>query len=293
MPSHERYYQNQGQGFEAFRRITRQEHPQLSNLIAYSSDSPDTSEKPTNHPWEALTNEPTSEQKFVVAYSGPYAQRLEINRANAERFMRVAAIDGRIMLTDLSSTRGRQIEGVNSDGSVTQRKGLFWGDKINKDGSEATYSQVTKVAGGYRIGISGQAILDDERKKESKKPLETRFVERFNSELAVSLMKAIGKEKLSLDTRYNLSRWFWTLFYPGIYFSISLQDGQIDSDELFRASAFTLLTYGFENVIGFRGSRKTLNSLPEYFMPPVEFDRYARGIAFMNLKGRNLVRLVK
>ena len=37
--------------------------------------------------------------------------------------------------------------------------------------------------------------------------------------------------------------------------------------------------------------RGSLKQVYEYVMPPVEIDRYIRGISYLSIKGRNLVRL--
>lgn len=65
-----------------------------------------------------------------------------------------------------------------------------------------------------------------------------------------------------------------------------------------------LISVGLTNVVAnsfgkirggneLRGSiyRKSLQEIYEYLMPQVEIDRYLRGLAYLNLKGRNLVRL--
>ncbi len=63
-------------------------------------------------------------------------------------------------------------------------------------------------------------------------------------------------------------------------------------------SANFLLAYPLTNFITMTleplrsiGLNRNLTSLYERFMPLVEIDRVLRGFAFVNLKGRNLVRL--
>lgn len=136
-------------------------------------------------PWEPFLNEPDSEnQRFIVTYSGPYAQRLEINRKNAERLMEVAALDGKIVVTDLVPERGRSISGVNPDGSVSAKRRLFWGERFPTSvDEESKYSRITLIPEGWRVEIAGQKILEDLIERKSNKQLDRRFVIGFNGEL--------------------------------------------------------------------------------------------------------------
>lgn len=71
-------------------------------------------------------------QLFVNEYGGNYAQNMELNRHAIEKTLRLAHLDGQIFLTSFSPSRNRSID-ANPDGSVSSKKSVFWGEKIEKD----------------------------------------------------------------------------------------------------------------------------------------------------------------
>mgnify|MGYP001578213686 CR=1 FL=1 len=63
---------------------------------------------------------------FVNAYAGSFSQNMELNRKAIEQTLRLAHLDGKIVLTSLAYSRNRSIDGVNSDGSTPAKKSVFW-----------------------------------------------------------------------------------------------------------------------------------------------------------------------
>ncbi|MEK7558787.1 MAG: hypothetical protein AAB521_00610 [Patescibacteria group bacterium] len=248
-------------------------------------------EKTESSSWEPFNSEPHDSQRFINLYGGPYFAQMELHRENAERLLDVGAIEGKVVIADMPRDRSRNIEGLNPDGSATKRRGLFWGEKLEDDDQSQTL--VKPIPEGWRIEIPGEDILDELSRKDSKKPLDERFSEKFNQILRDSLREVMFREKLTSDSGvfYNL-RTSFTAIELGIFITLGIgaYNGNI-SNESIGIIAGTQLSFnvGFNEVLRNVGwSRK---SLIEKLLPPIEFDRYARGIAFMKNKGRNLVRL--
>lgn len=272
--------------------------------------------------WEPILSEPDPEnQRFIVTYSGPYAQRLEIHRERAERLIDVGALDGKIIITDLVEDRNRSISGVNPDGSVSARRNLFWGQKPTAETeSEDQKYLVLSTPDGWRVEISGQRILEGFTKKKSKKSLDERFATSFNEALGTALINIFRREKLTSEK----DKTFWNRVAIGLLpASVTIMSAvQIFSQVGFKYPEMQvqadLLTYihynwlvngmaylmkiytGFERINGFlRPEMRETETFYEKFigllyaaLPSVEIDRYLRGLMFLNFKGRNMVRLV-
>lgn len=249
--------------------------------------------QPAKTDWEPFNTEPTSEQRFINLYGGVYSAQMELNRIKAEGLIRVAAIEGNIVLTSLSASRTRSIE-VNPDGSVTAKRRLFWGEKPVED-KENPYCKVTSIPEGWRIEICDQRILDELLEKFAGEKLQKKFVATFNQFLRAGIWQALRKEKLTSvkDKEIGLKYTVEGLIV-GSAPIFALSGGYNIADVGFFPGFF--IAHDLINIIvivqkrGNRG-RKTLNSLIDYFMPFVEIDRVLRGSAYLNLKGRNLVRL--
>ena len=247
-----------------------------------------------NGDWEPFNLEPHQSQNFVNLYSGLFSQQMELNRRNAERLLQVAGIEGKVIIDDLPMDRSRSIAGVNSDGSVTARKRLFWGEKIQDE--DKSHSLVKSVPEGWRIEIPGQDIMDELLRKESKVPLGKRFASRFNQSLRTAMGGVIVREKLTAEKDpYFVRRLVESLIFPALSVYLSSSDG-FTLYALDNGIRFILLMYGAMNcgsrVFGAeRMIQRSLRSFYEYLMPMIEIDRVLRGLAFANLKGRNLVRL--
>ncbi|MBI2031815.1 MAG: hypothetical protein HYT08_04350 [Candidatus Levybacteria bacterium] len=243
-------------------------------------------EWPDISPWEPFNLEPTPNQRFINLYDGPFSQQMELNRANADRLLDVAAIQGRVMLTNVPMDRNRGIAGVNADGSVTKRRGLFWGEEIEEDGSKAL---VKPIPEGWKIEIPGEEILDRLSRQESKTPLDRRFTAKFNQVIRDSMRKIIFREKLT-NQKDNLQyKIIWTTAPWWGFLGVSLPTRSFNTISIMIPFMLSALYYPIAHLS--KSREKQSSSLYEYFLPPLEIDRVLRGMAFANLKGRNLVRL--
>ena len=245
------------------------------------------------NPWEPFNLEPHPSQNFVNLYGGPYSQQMELNRANAERLLEVAGIEGKVILADRPMDRSRSVAGVNPDGSVTGRRKLFWGEKIEEE--DKSQSLVKSIPEGWRIEIPGQEILDELSRQENKKPLDQRFASGFNQIIRDSLMKIMFREKLTPDggnsykIRAACTIASLSLVIPlGIAYkfgNLTPAFIALDVGSIFYMNF--LANLGIGRLWGLWSKRST----EEGILFPIELDRYLRGIAFMKNKGRNLIRL--
>lgn len=247
--------------------------------------------------WEPFCSEPTAGQKFVNLYGGPFAQQLELNRTNAERLIVVAAISGQIILSDIPMDRKRYLDGVNPDGSVTVRRQLFFGQKIDQEKSDKKQSLVTAIPQGWKIEIPGQEILETLARQKSNRPLNERFTGKVNERLRVSLNEIILREKLTSKNNAELRLRIFASILPPLYtlgFDILIGINKAIAN-LRKDLIVIFIAYGvFNSVLPSLEedyTKRSIGSWYEHFMPPVEIDRVIRGLAFVNGKGRNLVRL--
>lgn len=257
--------------------------------VVFSAETPPAlkNKKQNYNPWEPFNLEPNPSQRFVNLYGGPYSQQMELNRANAERLLEVAAIQGRVTLTDVPMDRNRSIAGVNTDGSVTKRRGLFWGEKIEEDESKA---MVKPIPEGWKIEIPGQEIIEELSRQESKKPIGERFTTRINQTLRNLIGEVIFREKLTSDKSSLLSRIYFSSppWWGFLFLGIPLRD--FSTYSIITPLVVSAFYYPAINSIRNPRNRENLAKY-EYFLPPLEIDRVLRGFTFANLKGRNLVRL--
>lgn len=275
-----------------FSRVDKKIDTETSGQAPEINQADDLARVPVNGDWEPFNTESHSSQNFINLYGGSFSQQMELNRKNAERLIQVAGIEGKVIIADLPMNRSRSIAGVNSDGSVTGRRRLFWGERIGDE--EKPQSLVKPIPQGWRIQIPGQEILQDLARQESKKPLDKRFVDRFNLQLRQALGEIIIREKLTAEKKpYFVNKLISSLLYPTIFASWSAFGGFTLRD--LGGIGFVLLAYGMSNFLAYFEDNKrfarSLHSFYEHFMPPIEIDRVLRGLTFVNFTGRNLVRL--
>lgn len=245
-----------------------------------------------NSDWEPFNAEPHHpSQNFVNLYSGLFSTQMELNRKNAERLIQVAALEGNIILTSLLMSRTRSAE-VNPDGTATGKRRLFWDE--NPDDAENPYHRVTPIPEGWRIEICDQRIRDELSEKYSGEKLQKKFAAKFNEYLRTGIQQAVLGEKLTTRTDLYFGRKLVTsLGYPTVIAGWSAFGGLTPGD--LDGIGILLLVYGMNNALPYFDNNervhRSLRSFYEYFMPEIEIDRVLRGIAFVNLKGRNLVRL--
>lgn len=282
----------------------------LQELRHLSSESGAEAKGKKKNVWESFSAEPEKGQRFMNLYTGPFYQRMELARANAERLIKVAALDGTITLSDFTPERRRSIEGVNPDGSAIARRNLFWGERLPTDVEETKErSLVTSTPDGWRIEIDGQSIAEKLSREESRLSREQRFVKFFNDEVRSALNGIIVKEKLVLNDFNSYLRLGLTVFSPLLVyvcfetafetaFSLGLRRQPYVKEISMILSSYSIINLEFFKISKDEGfpeslSRRHLDSWYDWFMPPLEVDRVIRGLAFVNLKGRDLVRLAK
>ncbi len=239
--------------------------------------------------WEPFLLEPSPEDRFVNLYGGPFSQQMELNRKNVERFIEVAGLEGNITLVDVP--RDRRAAGVSVT-SVTP-EGTATAGKVKSAEKRKTAHSTSE---GWRIEIPGEDILDELSRKESKNPLDQRFTARFSQLIRDSMREILLREKLTSE-KHSM---FWRIFGSSTpwwgLLSASVTDGSISSSDLVWAIGIAGVYYPFMNLLPkpaqIPRSRENL-SFYEYFLPFIELDRVLRGLAFVNLKGRNLIRLKK
>jgi len=247
-----------------------------------------------NGDWEPFNLDPFNldphpSQNFINLYGGPFSQQMELNRKNAERLLQVAAIEGKVILTSLSMSRTRSAE-VNPDGTATGKRGLFWGKK--PEDAENPYHRVTSIPEGWRVEICDQRIHDELSQKFAGEKLQKKFVAKFNQHFRAGIWQAVWKEKMDVFSRGNYYKVFGSSWPLLLNLFGASQGGfkAIDIPWFFGGSAFM---HGIMNISGqlFKLNLRNLTQLYEYLMPLIEVDRVARAFSYLNLKGRNLVRL--
>ena len=251
--------------------------------------------------------------RFINLYNGAFSQQMKLNRRKAEEFIRIAGLEGSIVLTSVPRSRIRNID-VNPDGTVTARKSLSHGESP-KEWVEEKPVRAISIPEGWRIEVCDQLIMDELLSQETRKPLDKRFVERINPEVRSILQRIVIREKLTrekdADFRLRLAETVGTTFLITSLsvnrwlFRFPLETSTIGY-EIFSFIAWHLIFYAGINLLGFinRGGLRNIkilerrnirnnNILPEMFGPPVEYDRVLRSLLYANLKGRNLVKLAK
>src|SRR3989344_4155614 len=236
--------------------------------------------------WESFLSKPAPQQRFINLYGGPFGQQMELNRKNAEKLLEMGGIEGKLILVDLPMDRSRSIAGVNSDGSVTGRRRLFWGEKIEDE--ESPRSLVKSVPEGWRIEIPGQDIMEELSRQESEKPLGKRFVARFNQQLRQALGEVILREKLTtvkdplLRRRIIMSLGPYAFMFSGEAAFGAINEVTIPLTLVWQSLVFAIINSGKMispegNSIGRKFGHRV--QLYEFFLPYVQFDRVLRGLA--------------
>lgn len=274
-----------------FSRVDKEKDTEAPDQTPEINQTTEPMETKPNGDWEPFSQRPIRVNRFFNLYDGNYAQDMEINRERVEQAIKVAGLEGDIVLTSLSYSRTRSLE-ANPDGSVAAKRGLLWGEK--PEDAENPYHRATPIPEGWRIEICDQKIRDELSEKYSGEKLQKKFVAKFNQNLRAGIWEALWKEKLTAKKDSNSAfKLRVSLLYPAVAAGLSALGGFTLRD--LYVIGFVLLAYGVNNYLSFFVDdgryRRSLRSFYEYFMPPVEIDRIIRGLAFVNLKGRNLVRL--
>lgn len=285
-----------------FSRADEERDPKTAGQSAEINQYLEPIKTSVNGDWEPFLQEPAGNNRFLNFYNGNYAQDMEINRKRVEQAIKVAGLEGNVVLTSLSYSRTRSIE-ANPDGSVAGKKGSFWGEK--PEDAENPYHRVTSIPEGWRIEICDQRIHDELSRKYSGEKLKKKNIESINRHLRAGIWQAVWKEKLSF-TQDNLRPIKAVVsFFPLIAEPIRfITKGDLGSHALpidigieiigyfmIYNVGLNLATVIYDKVNHSNVSQRNLTSFYEIFMPLLEVDRAARAFAYLNIKGRNLVRL--
>lgn len=276
-------------------------------------------QKTSRNGFEPFVNpEPGRNHLFVNGYNGNFAQQMDLNRKGIEEVLKIAHLDGRVILASLSPLRQRSIE-ANPDGSVTGKRSLLFGESIEEDQKDNPFllSRVVAVPQGWKIEINDQKLTEElTGRKLSGKELQRAFIKRFNGQLKETLKECIWREKFSSEkNEYFKMKAFFSLLpillqvteYAPLFINRPFYT-------TFLGVRTIILIYGFLNLLGelykkvvrnrlresdpsfslerFSSFRQNFDSFWEYFMPLVEIDKVARAFAYLSTigKGRTLIR---
>lgn len=149
--------------------------------------------------WEPVLESNPSD-RFICTYGGPLAQHLQINRSVVDKFLNIASLDGRVLLTESKRHRPRIAPDINPDGSVTAKGILKWGEKpALEEKKDNVYFQVEPDQEGWVISLNGRAIHDDlmEKTKKGSREVCQGTVEKLDYYLRVGLKESLLKDKLT------------------------------------------------------------------------------------------------
>ncbi len=276
-----------------FSKIDEKKDTETPDQAPEINQTNDLSRAPVNGDWEPISQEPTENNRFLNFYHGNYAQDMEINRKRVEQAIKVAGLEGNVVLTSLSYSRTRSIE-ANPDGSVASKRGLLWGEK--PEDVENPYHRITSIPEGWRVEICDQRIMDELSEKYSAEALKKKTVESINRYLRAGMREAVRREKFTTEKDSHLGvKVISSLAFPAFVVGLSASTGlELKLADLYGIGAVFLAYWLFNSSMHVSGDEiRSFQSVYEYFMPSVEVDRFLRGWAYLNLKGRNLVRLHK
>ena len=259
-------------------------------------------------------SESTGSQLFVDGYNGNYAQQMDFNRRGIGRVLRIAHLDGRVVLVSLSTSRERSLE-ANPDGSVAAKRSFLLGKKMQDENKENPIRRVIPASEGWRIEINDTRIREElEKKKLTGKKLQTEFIKTFNAQFIHGLWGCVWREKLTgVKDKYLKEKMIYTIFLPlvvnssifliipsfhalgiGLFFDLvgyRFLNSYLEGRDVARKNMSEIFRkYVPEEDFSFTPRARKVDSFVESFMPRVEIDKVIRTFAFLQLKGRKLVR---
>jgi hypothetical protein len=266
---------------------------------------------------------PESDQEdrlFVNLYGGHHAKDMELNIKTAEKTLKLAHLEGQIFLMSLPPSRNRSLD-ANADGSVSAKKSVFWGEKLDEE-KDNPYYKVTSIPQGWKIEINDQKMMEQLMKEKiNPKQKQRIFINKFNSFAKSSLESCIKKEKLSsVKDRYFKHKLFSSLVIPVLQtgFRLYLHNFSLIEYSRWRdvlsAMVGTFVTYTFINLLSGISNRRTrhlheqskesgqklnlnkstidrkLDHPWEWIMPEVEIDKVIGSFLRLNVFSQKLVR---
>lgn len=276
--------------------------------------------------WEPFLESKPSE-RFVCNYGGPFSSQMELNRRSIDRFLKIAALDGRVLIQENKASPDQVIPDINPDGSTVAKGSLRWGQQLQTfEERKHQYSRVQIDRDSYTIFINGNLLREDLTSNNGLGVRDARkqFIQRFNNHLRGGLEEALVRDKCTwagdpywmgrLLTTFTL--FYWDLLHPLVY---GWESGKTTSfmfdmgllivanviakdkhDELCKLSKnqslHSFLYKNIDIILRFANLRRrsAKNIGIESFMPPFEIDRLIGGIGYLELQRimrRPLVRL--
>jgi hypothetical protein len=171
--------------------------------------------------WEPITEVPPSDT-LVCNYDGPFAQHLELNRPVIDRFLSIASLDGRVLITDSKLKRPHATPDINPDGSVSSKGVLRWGEKPQVEPSKQNlYFQVNPDPKGWTIAINGSEIAEGliSNSNPDVRAIKEQFSRKTNHYLRIGLKESLLKEKCTtIKDPYLIGRIITSSCYVSWFF---------------------------------------------------------------------------
>lgn len=268
--------------------------------------------------WEPILESPPSDL-FVCNYGGPFAQQLELNRGAIGRFLRIAALDGRVLLTEDKYRPPQLTPDLNPDGSITGRGSLRWGEKPQVEKRKGSNYYLVKMdPKGWTVSINGGLIMEElvENNKDGAGKIGSQFARRFNGYFRDCLRTSLLKDKLTWEgDPIVLGRILGSVGLLEFYRKCLMQgDYSAGVSGLFYMGVSNLVPYLREfyynifkmakkdgippfftiNIINF--NRRSNGNFVEGLSIPFELDRLVGGLGYLEwlkLKRQPLVRLAR
>lgn len=263
---------------------------------------------------------------FVNRYVGNFAQQMSLNRKAVERVLEIAHLDGKVVLTRFVPSSQSTSEAQGNE--LAPKRFFPFGEKINRDEEENPLSKVVSIPEGWKIEINDTRIRKELENKQNLtgKELQTAFIKKFNGLVTNKLLECIRIEKLSSKKdRYFISKFCRSALVPVMPITITVFLSNLPSRPLAGLDIWvihvinfvgTFCSYGIFNLLNHQINKENkrrrdrlvkMNNLGlesdvpyrkidhiwEYFMPPLEIDKSIRSVAFILIKGRNLVKVSK
>lgn len=244
-------------------------------------------------PQDPLQPPQQEEILFVNRYNGGFATRMKLNREGVEEVLRIAHLDGQVVLS--SFVQSRQQSEVQRNELAAKRFGAF-DRRTQKTEEENPYKRVVSTPEGWRIEINDQGITEEltERKLSGEK-LQRAFINRFNGQLRKGLMECVWREKFSSEKdKAFKAKFFLDLIYLGMPASL-LRLG-INEFTIPFSIGGPFLMYGANRFISRLSYNRDLNYPWDYFLPFVQIDKVGRAFLYLMPvigKGRTLVREIR
>lgn len=257
---------------------------------------------------------------FENRYSGNFAQNLELNPVVLGRFLSIASLDGRVLLTASTLRKPPATPDINPDGSVTGKGRLRWDEKtIETHPPKNYYCQVESDTQGWKVAINGDLIREellDKSKDGIVRGIAPRFSERFDSYFKTGLKEALFRDKCTftkdpflmgrlVGTATILFMYYKLLTNPdfgttavvGIN-SLALYGGNFRFREEYEQELKNIRKYGRMSIFtsGLRYVclyRRTVKSAVEGMAIPFELDRLVLGLGYLDwqeIRGKPLIR---